>query len=91
MGVRSPYGVFVMNAKLVTAAVLALVVAGGAFAFLGVADESDASIDDGNTYPVEHEGQVNMSDLFLILGVILFVAAAFCVGMAIYTKLYGDF
>lgn len=91
MGVRSPYGVFVMNAKLMTAAVLALVVAGGAFALLGVADDAEASIDDGNTYPVEHEGQVNMSDLFLILCVICIVAACFCVGLAIHVKLYGDF
>jgi len=91
MGVLPPNGVFVMNAKLMTAAVLALVVVGGGLALFGAADDSDASIDDGNTYPVEHDGQVNMSDLFLVLGVIILIAAAFCVGLAIYVKLYGDF
>ena len=80
-----------MNAKLVTAAVLALVVVGGGLALLGAADDSEASIDDGNTYPIEHEGQVNMSDMFLILCIIVGIGAACCIGLAIHVKLYGDF
>lgn len=88
-----------MNAKLLTVAVLALAVAGFGL-IAGVSDDSSAAIDDGNTYDeqvygsteaAQAVGAVNFSDVCLVLGIFLIVCAAFCVGMAIYTKLYGDF
>ena len=80
-----------MNAKLMTAALLAVVVMGGGFYALA-ADDSAADIDlSGDEYPIDHPGQVNMSNLFVILCIIFVIAALFCVGLAVYVKLYGDF
>lgn len=89
-GTLSRIGVFLMNAKLMTVALLAVVVVGGGL-FALAADDSAADIDIDGDYPIDHPGQVNMSNLFLILNVVALIAAAICVGLALHVKLYGDF
>ena len=81
-----------MNAKLMTAALLAVVIVGGGLYAISAADDSAADIDlSGDGYPVEHPGQVNMSNLFVVLCAIFIIGAVIIVGLALHVKLYGDF
>ena len=89
-GTLSRIGVFLMNAKLMTVALLAVVVVGGGL-FALAADDSAADIDIDGDYPIDHPGQVNMSNLFVVLCAIFIIGAVIIVGLALHVKLYGDF